>query len=436
MLARKPLTGTVARNVEAHGTGALNIDATRIPANGKTPFPVGDHGERGLYGVDGERTDDPNPSGRWPANVCLDPEAAAMLDAQTGDLHAQDPATHGSGSPRSGIIGFADGGSRHYGDTGGASRFFLTVPPDTLCVLCDAPCAKPAGSSSPPGEHPTDIALGPAQDAVRHGNADKSAALPSPAPSAAVNGATTRETGGATAPPTAPGPLADWIVQLAKSAAHLCDSCATATAQSIVLTLRDPIPATERGAGSTSERKPRTLGRNLALVAEGARSTGIIPTTESLRALCGSAAAATTENTTASGTADAGDRMRLRYTPKASRREREAGLSGGGEVVEGGRRNVHPLEPTVKPVALMRWLVRLVTPPGGIVLDPFAGSGSTGIAALLEGMEFVGVEREAEYAEIARQRIGHAESHPHDYDPDEPEPVEAAEGQLSIEGAA
>ncbi len=55
----------------------------------------------------------------------------------------------------------------------------------------------------------------------------------------------------------------------------------------------------------------------------------------------------------------------------------------------------------------MRYLCRLVTPPGGIVLDPFMGSGSTGKAAQLEGLGFVGIEREAEYIEIARSRIEH-----------------------------
>ncbi len=53
----------------------------------------------------------------------------------------------------------------------------------------------------------------------------------------------------------------------------------------------------------------------------------------------------------------------------------------------------------------MRWLVRLVTPPDGTVLDPFAGSGTTGCAAVLEGFDFIGIEREAEYVEIARARI-------------------------------
>jgi site-specific DNA-methyltransferase (adenine-specific) len=66
------------------------------------------------------------------------------------------------------------------------------------------------------------------------------------------------------------------------------------------------------------------------------------------------------------------------------------------------RANIHP---TVKSVALMRWLVTLVTPVGGVVLDPFCGSGSTGVAALADGFRFAGVEREKEYYDIARGRI-------------------------------
>ena len=68
----------------------------------------------------------------------------------------------------------------------------------------------------------------------------------------------------------------------------------------------------------------------------------------------------------------------------------------------GGARNIHP---TVKSVALMRYLVRLVTPMGGVVLDPFLGSGSTGMAAMLEGVDFIGIEREEEYLHIAKARI-------------------------------
>ena len=68
------------------------------------------------------------------------------------------------------------------------------------------------------------------------------------------------------------------------------------------------------------------------------------------------------------------------------------------------RANHHP---TVKPLSLCRWLVRLLAPPGGVVLDPFAGSGSIGIAAVLEGRQFIGIEREARYVAIARARMTH-----------------------------
>ena len=88
------------------------------------------------------------------------------------------------------------------------------------------------------------------------------------------------------------------------------------------------------------------------------------------------------------------------YAAKAGRKEREEGLGH----FEADRANVHP---TVKPVAVMRWLIRLVTPPGAVVLDPFMGSGTTGVAATLEGVSFWGMEREAEYAEIAFGRIRH-----------------------------
>lgn len=96
---------------------------------------------------------------------------------------------------------------------------------------------------------------------------------------------------------------------------------------------------------------------------------------------------------------DTGTAARFFYQAKASRVEREAGIARPDD---GGRGNRHP---TVKPVDLMRWLVRLVTPPGGTVLDPFAGSGTTGCACAVEGFGFVGIEREPEYADIARQRV-------------------------------
>lgn len=105
---------------------------------------------------------------------------------------------------------------------------------------------------------------------------------------------------------------------------------------------------------------------------------------------------------------------RLFYTPKANRKEREAGCERLplSEVPiyprgDGSTRLVRNLHPTVKPVELMRWLARLLCPPGGTVLDHFAGSGSTGAGCVLEGRRFVGIERDGRYVEVARARIAH-----------------------------
>ena len=93
---------------------------------------------------------------------------------------------------------------------------------------------------------------------------------------------------------------------------------------------------------------------------------------------------------------DSGSAARFFYCAKASRSER-------------GAFNDHC---TVKPVALMRYLVRLVTRPGGLVLDPFMGSGTTGVAAIQEGMNFVGIERDHHYYEIASRRVSEAKPLP------------------------
>jgi len=221
-LARKPLVGTVASNVLAHGCGGINVDGCRI--NPGEPVPGGGNGQGhngGRYGAGethGTRAIvQPHNEGRWPANLCLDESAAAMLDEQTGNkgggfgVRGSDAgnAMYGSGK---GLQRPSTGQTVGYGDSGGASRFF--------------------------------------------------------------------------------------------------------------------------------------------------------------------------------------------YVAKASRAEREAGLNGNG-----ARANTHP---TVKPIALMRWLVRLVTPPGGIVLDPFNGSGTTGIAAIQEGMRYLGIEISPDYAQLAERRIAHA----------------------------
>jgi DNA modification methylase len=105
---------------------------------------------------------------------------------------------------------------------------------------------------------------------------------------------------------------------------------------------------------------------------------------------------------------------RLFYCAKATRAEREAGcgtlpvrrvpLYTGPSRKPRLVRNTHP---TVKPIELMRWLVRLAVPEGGVVLDPFCGSGTTGAAAVLEGRRFVGIERESQYVDVACARLTH-----------------------------
>ena len=103
-----------------------------------------------------------------------------------------------------------------------------------------------------------------------------------------------------------------------------------------------------------------------------------------------------------------------------SRKEGSAGLDNpraGAGRKSSGRRNTHP---TIKPVRLMRWLCRLVTPPGGTILEPFMGSGTTGVAAHLEGFDCIGAEFMPEYHAIAEARIAHAVAHPKEWADTEP----------------
>jgi hypothetical protein len=216
--------------------------------------------------------------------VLLDPEAAAMLDEQTGRL------TSGGGNKNTGnrdngrTIGHGLGagdGDGIGGDSGGASRFFYVATPDH------------------PREAAGDPRLGP----------------------------------GSPPSPSSPGPLP---------------------------------PSPSHQTGGDRSREPDAKCPPASRLDHRSWPETVDP---------------------------ASDASRFFYVAKASSVERNAGLEG---------RNAHP---TVKPIALMRWLVRLVTPPGGLVLDPFAGSGTTGIACALEGLSFIGVEREADYVAIARARM-------------------------------
>ena len=117
-----------------------------------------------------------------------------------------------------------------------------------------------------------------------------------------------------------------------------------------------------------------------------------------------------------------GSAARFFYCAKAGKRDRNEGLEAFDAVMtnfaagtglskngDGSPRNMNAdaknPHPTVKPTELMRYLCRLVTPPGGLIVDPFAGSGSTGKAAILEGFQFVGFELDPQYTAIANARV-------------------------------
>jgi DNA modification methylase len=135
------------------------------------------------------------------------------------------------------------------------------------------------------------------------------------------------------------------------------------------------------------------------------------------------------------GRGDSGNASRffksILYYPKASKSERNKGCEGLEEKQKAGAEfrpnhqekanngesgnafgrwnKVANNHPTVKPIALMEYLIKMVTPKGGIVLDPFMGSGSTGVACIQNGFDFIGIDMTPEYIEIAKARIEHAE---------------------------
>ena len=153
------------------------------------------------------------------------------------------------------------------------------------------------------------------------------------------------------------------------------------------------------------------------------------------------------------GHQDSGGASRFFYIAKASSSEREIGLQGmerknnmrvnaprenEEEKISTIRANHHP---TVKPLQLMQYMIRLITPPGGTVLDPFMGSGSTGAAAMLERMQFVGIDITPDYIDIAQRRISYWHSRAYNPIIDAPvnvpksiiKPVHSAQQTLDLE---
>jgi DNA modification methylase len=380
VVARKPLIGTVAENVLAHGTGALNIDDCRI---GDTRGVPASHSSSasvvGATGISGKRLDSElNPNiGRWPANVIHDGsnEVVAMFpeaSGQSGAVTGEEPS-----SKTNAVYGEFNGrpASQPRGDMGSAARFFKECPWD------DEPSSAPTARSN--------FSL---RDALAASVQSAAAIWPN------LVGIVSSDW---TAPSMA-------VTQSELRALQLC----------VIETM-----LSFEGAFSLAQQQERRIP-NGSLVSVAARRGPTVTTTitASLSRSDGFVGAVTFSITPTS--MDRGDLVcRFEYCAKTSSEDRHEGLPLPGPQFSKGstlrdaenlgtarKGNFHP---TVKPTELMRYLCRLVTPPGGLVLDPFMGSGSTGKAAVLEGFRFIGIDLDPAHVAIAQARIDFARRQGH-----------------------
>jgi hypothetical protein len=284
---------------------------------------------------------------------------------------------------------------------------------DVLWYVCSSLFAPAHSPTNPASGHPTSSGVSPASETTSSTGESRSAATH---PRCAPSGETpdrTEDTGAAAPPPSSPRYgthesstsvllgttetgsgigrtesdeilLASWCLFVLSVASR-----ETVAHQWIDINLAGcPVATLDAQSGeSASSDRPRFNSARLVTASKGAEAAHV------------------TAGFSDTGTAarffpqlDADDPAEVfRYVAKPSRAEKNAGLS-----------DEHAAHPTVKPVALMRWLIRLVTKPGDVVLDPFGGSGTTGVAALAEGRRVILVERDPRFAEIARARLQHA----------------------------
>jgi len=393
VLARKPLDGTVSENTLRWGVGGLNIDGSRIGSESRENQPASTLGN--AHTLNGGKAQDGRTStvveGRWPANVILDEVTAGLLDEQSG-ISRDGVAVRRNGNSGAGMFPIkianesADVG---FGGQGGASRFFMVA--DTL-------------------EHDR-------MSLCKHTNANNVATLLK----------TIRATIESSARTNVEDSQKELNAQLVKSAGIQCDSCATHIAADLVAlkTLASNAESSPLFHRSISDLGSSILTQSLVSLVEQWVSTDTIPTMTDFSTLFGCVLLATDELTKPVSQESDKGLSRFIYQAKASKRDRNEGLeeleaTSAGDMVEreegsagmnspragagrtSGAKNFHP---TVKPTQLMRYLIKLVTPEGGTVLDPFTGSGSTGKAALLDGFKFIGAELTEEYLPIIEGRL-------------------------------
>jgi len=369
-VARKPLTGTVAANVLEYGTGALNIDGSRVGTDGGTKgtgidlsMRVGD--PKNGFRKNTEITE--LNAGRWPANVIHDGSEEVLEGF---------PNSKGGHWPQTKTTGFGDFG-------GGSSEYFGAGPKDTI----DGSAARFFFSTK--GDYDGslwhDLNLHPETANTAEGSSSLQSQYDASVLVHVLNMALPEGL-------RCVGLLVERSMSVTENESkQIVESVMQAT-QSI---------AAKFWLGSSLESI--TLSSNHAKVVATHEPTGITTITVSHWKSDGYAEPVTfsiTPEFSELGAKDS-DAKSFIYCAKASKSERNAGLEG--------LPNFHP---TVKPIALMRYLVKLVTPPNGTVLDPFLGSGSTAVAATLENFNWIGCEMTEDYFPIIEARVAWAEAQP------------------------
>lgn len=399
VVARKPLIGTNAQNLARWGVGALNIDGCRVGDEVITT-----QAKKGMYGagsaekmreqgfrpyhVDNRNIPDSQHTGRWPANVIHDgsdevldafPQAKGRIaKAAEGGDRRKDQNVYG-------VMTRGSNGAEPRADSGSAARFFNSVGFDKYELLIWQAKAIVA-SWNPELANTADAFTNLSKEAV--GSALKDAVI--------------------------------WASRGTLISFPELSTSATPTELRLlseIVTMA--ILSLENVSLLESPHVKPFLCNARVNVAEATALTGTTTITISRWKSDGSAEPVIfncTSQNTEDGVQVYGSRFK--YEAKASKKDRNHGLEDPGPQFQHGttlrkventdtKGNTHP---TVKPTELMRYLVRLVTPPGGTVLDPFMGSGSTGRGAVLEGFNFIGIEMSTEYMDIADARIAAAEA--------------------------
>jgi len=379
----------------------LNIDGGRIETNDDTSRPHYNKDGFNCYGKYDDFVSTNHSKGRFPANIILDEEAAKLLDEQSG--------VSGSGKMvklNRKRKGFMLSGSEeniqeanapdNYGDKGGASRFFKNIKVEKQCSLCYTTYSKAYNKESKKWKN------------IFVRNAEK-------------NGWTTKVITEFIAQINVIGNQNEKLVQNVKSAGNLCDLCGMFIAVALVgiKTLDFNQEILQVILGYITNYKRCILIQNLVSFAGLWENIDTIPTIQSLSLLFGSVNHAITNYIPETKKSEI---TRFIYTPKASKKERNRGCEGLEEqVTQGMRNNAGPAlvgenynrtklknhHPTVKPLSLMKYLVTLTKMPNPeqVYLDPFCGSGTTLMACKELGCNYIGIEKEPEYVDIARKRV-------------------------------